>query len=211
MSRVQLQQAEADREKRWWWLQARVGGTGGQEVTMAATRLCHRQVTSAVTKSTTTVDKRWQESMPHKRKAVVVCNGWRELSRMADGEKKWQQETVAREGKDSGVAMMVAVLGDGGGGLQQWRWRTTVADNDSGRQCWHARLGGRLGWGRTRAGGKRRRRQRSGNDGCSSGRQRRLMKTAKSGGNGGGQQWHARSGGRLQWRRTRAGGKQQRH
>jgi hypothetical protein len=39
----------------------------------------------------------------------------------------------------------------------RWRQRTTTAkaDNDSGGQQWHARLGGRLRRGRTRAGGKR--------------------------------------------------------
>jgi hypothetical protein len=47
-----------------------------------------------------------------------------------------------------------------------------VADDDSGRQQQHARLGSGLQWGRTREGGERWWRQQSGNDGCSSRRWR---------------------------------------
>jgi hypothetical protein len=45
------------------------------------------------------------------------------------------QEWVAREGGDSGVAMMAAAAEDGGSG-QQWQWwtMTATADNDSGGQ-----------------------------------------------------------------------------
>jgi hypothetical protein len=43
------------------------------------------------------------------------------------------QEQVAREGRDSGVAMMAAAAEDGGSKQQLWRWKITVtADNDSG-------------------------------------------------------------------------------
>jgi hypothetical protein len=41
-SRVQQQQAEADWGRKGQGLKARVGSTGGREVTMVATRLCHR-------------------------------------------------------------------------------------------------------------------------------------------------------------------------
>ncbi len=56
-----------------------VGGTGGQEVRMTATILCHRQVMLAVTRGMTMVDKRWQESMLQKRNRG---GGWQWLTRI---------------------------------------------------------------------------------------------------------------------------------
>ncbi len=35
---------------------------------------------------------------------------------MADGEKKWRQETVGRKGGDGGMAMTAVAAEDGGGG-----------------------------------------------------------------------------------------------
>jgi hypothetical protein len=46
------------------------------------------------------------------------------------------QERAAREGGDSGVAMMDVATEDGSG-RQQWQWRTrrmATADNNSGKQ-----------------------------------------------------------------------------
>ncbi len=61
---------------------------------------------------------------------VVEDNGMQDQAADYDGE---GQEWVAREGGDSGVAMMAAAAEDGGGG-QRWRQWTTMAmaDNDSG-------------------------------------------------------------------------------
>jgi hypothetical protein len=43
------------------------------------------------------------------------------------------QERVAREGRDSGVAMMAAMAAINGGGGRQWQWHmTTVADDKGG-------------------------------------------------------------------------------
>jgi hypothetical protein len=47
------------------------------------------------------------------------------------------QEWAARDGRDSGVAMMAATGEEGGGGQQQKRWTTTMADNN-GIQDWAA-------------------------------------------------------------------------
>ncbi len=48
-----------------------------------------------------------------------------------DGE---GQEQAAREGRDSGVAMMAAAADDDGSSGRQWQRRmTTAADNEGGR------------------------------------------------------------------------------
>jgi hypothetical protein len=59
---------------------------------------------------------------------------------MADGEKKWQQETVVRDTEGGGVAMM-AVADDNGDGRGQWQ-RTTMAMDDNGTQDWAADYNG---------------------------------------------------------------------
>jgi hypothetical protein len=46
--------------------------------------------------------------------AVAVDNGRPEFSRMANGEKKWQQKTVGRDSGDDGVAIMAVAVEDGG-------------------------------------------------------------------------------------------------
>ncbi len=72
----------------------------------------------------------------------------------------------------------------------------TKADNDSSRRQWHARLGGRLQRGRTRAGGNKRKRQRDGDDGCGSGRWQRQTTMVAVGDDG--------DSGRQQRRTTKA-------
>ncbi len=56
-------------------------------------------------------------------------NGMQDRAADYNGE---GQERAAREGRDSGVAMMAAVADDDGGGGQRWRWRTTTAADDKG-------------------------------------------------------------------------------
>jgi hypothetical protein len=53
---------------------------------------------------------------------------------MADGEKMWQQETVARDSKDGGVATMAAEAEEGSGRQGRQRQMTMVADEDGSRQ-----------------------------------------------------------------------------
>ncbi len=64
---------------------------------------------------------------------------------------------MARDGGDSGVAMMaaakMAAAEDSGGGQQQQWWRTTAVDDGSGQQ-WHARLGSGLKQGKLGADGE---------------------------------------------------------
>jgi hypothetical protein len=58
---------------------------------------------------------------------VVDNNGMQDSVADYDGE---GQERAARDGRDSGVAMMAAAAEDGGGGQRQQRRTTTAADNN---------------------------------------------------------------------------------
>ncbi len=80
----------------------------------------------------------------------------------ADGERRWRQQS-----DDDGC----------GSKRQLRRAMTAKADNDSGGQQQHARLGGKLQRGRTRVGGKRRRRHGV------------AMMDAEAEDGGGGQRW----------------------
>jgi hypothetical protein len=66
-----------------------------------------------------------------------------------DGEGK---EQVAREGRDSGVAMMARGAEGGGSGQQWWQWRiTAMADDDSGRrQRWRMMTARKIEWSTTK-------------------------------------------------------------
>jgi hypothetical protein len=61
----------------------------------------------------------------------------------------WEgQERVAREGEDSGVAMMVEAAEDGGGEQQWRRWKTTVTvdPNSGGRQRGQMMMACKIKW-----------------------------------------------------------------
>ncbi len=89
--------------------------------------------------------------------------------------------------------------------VRRW-WTTMVADDDGGRWRRHAWLGGRLRWGRIRAGSERRQRQQSGDDGCGSSGQQLRRQTTTAADSNGMQDWAATYEGDGQERAARDGG-----
>jgi hypothetical protein len=110
-------------------MQARVGGTGGQEAMMVATRLCHGQVMSAVTRGAGMVEEWWQDCRKEMGVAAAMAdkNLQRWLMERTSGDERQWQETA----KGWGVVMMAAADNDNGNGGQQQQQTITMTDDNS--------------------------------------------------------------------------------